>query len=255
MTRYPADRWYADGGVFLDILKRTLQAINRSDKLEKSLQIILAAATARYEPGFGRAAIFSIDESGGLLEGKAARGPQSSDESAIIWDKISQVPFDQLLEEIIIEHEFVPCALETAITDVRISLSDNKHPLVKTLNSGQAAVINLAEDKLQQYFQWWPAADYIAIVPLMAKAQPLGVLLADNAATGKPITARAVERLSLLAAFCAPCVRNAGLHEKLASISGKYDELEKLYHICLCQGSYPVLQYIHVPGKVRCSNN
>jgi len=220
----------------LSLLNNITDTLARSDKLEKSLRIILTGVTSGDAYRFNRAGVFLVNDKTGMLEAKCAIGPQSAEEAARIWSEISKIPLDRLLEEILIEDEFVPCLMETVISDVKMSLKDEHDPFIDVIKTARETIINIKNDLYGHYdFSWWPMADQIAIVPLVSEGKTMGLIMADNAITGQEITLESVEALKSLANACAPGLNNAILQEKLRS---QIQELERMNELIKSNQAY-----------------
>jgi len=222
----------------LSLLKNITDALARSDSLEKSLRIILTGATSGDAFCFNRAAVLLINEKNAMLEGKSAIGPENNEEAIRIWREISKIPLARLLEEIIIENEFVSCSLEIMVSKVKIPQSDSENPLVKVFNEAKERIFYTRDKEFSRFeFTWWPNAEQIVAVPLICEGKPLGLILADNAISKKPINDESVESLKSLANACAPGLQNAILHEKLQA---QIKELERVHELFKLNQAYLV---------------
>lgn len=222
----------------LSLLNSITDALARSDNLEKSLKIILTGATSGDAFGFNRAAVFLLNENNDMLEGKSAIGPENLDEAFRIWENISKIPLIRLLEEIIIENEFVPCSLETRVSRVRISQQNQENLFIKILDEAKEKVIDIESIKNSNFdFSWWPPVEKIVAVPLISEGRPLGLIIADNTISNKEITDDSVDSLKSLANACAPGLQNAILHAKLHA---QLKELERVYELFQSNQAYLV---------------
>jgi len=213
----------------LSLLKNITDTLARSDTLEKSLRIILTGATSGDAFRFNRAAVFLKNNKTNMLEGKCAIGPENIEEAGRIWENISKIPLSRLLEEILIEDEFIPCSLEMMLKRVKFPIVDGSNPLIGILHDSREKVINTTGGELKTAdFSWWPLAQKIAVVPLISEGKPLGILIADNAITTMEITPDMLEALKALANACAPGLQNAILHEQLQL---KIEELERMHEL------------------------
>ncbi|MCD6162668.1 MAG: hypothetical protein J7K40_09680 [candidate division Zixibacteria bacterium] len=222
----------------LSLLKNLTDALARSNNLEKSMRIILAGATSGDTFCFNRAFIFLLNEKNNLLEGKSAVGPTSPEEAVRIWEKISKISLNRQLSEILIETEFIPCSLETKAAKIKLSVANNENPLIKVLNQSKEKVLDIKDSKYRQFdFDWLSPADKIVIVPIIAENRMLGLIIADNAISNKPITDVSVEFLKSLVFACAPGLQNAILYEKLRI---KFKELERVHELYKSNQAYLV---------------
>ncbi|MCP4582773.1 MAG: hypothetical protein GY839_14280 [candidate division Zixibacteria bacterium] len=214
----------------LSLLNDITDTLARSDKLEKSLRIILTGATSGDAFRFNRAAVFLINDKTGMLEGKCAIGPENREEAKRIWSEISKIPISRLLEEILIQDEFIPCSLESAISKVKLSLKNGSNPFRNTFYAAKEMVINTKDASNNHYdYSWWPKAGQLTTVPLVAEGKPLGLILADNAITGEDITPESVEALKSLANACAPGLQNAILRNKLQVQIRELERINELF--------------------------
>jgi hypothetical protein len=222
----------------LSLLKNITDAIARSDSLEKGLHIILTGATSGDAFGFNRAAVFLVNEETDFLEGKCAIGPENPEEAKNIWNKIAHIPIANLLEQVLSETEFIPCALETLAANARIPIAEKSNPLVQSLREAKERMVDVQDIWYSRHdWSFWPAAGIFAVAPLISEGRPLGLLLADNAITGKPITAEMVDALRALANACAPGLENAILRQQLLV---QLKELERVHDLLKSNQSYLV---------------
>jgi len=220
----------------LSLLNNITDTLARSDKLEKSLRIILTGVTSGDAYRFNRAGIFLVNDKTGMLEAKCAIGPHNAEEAARIWSEISKIPLDRLLEEILVEDEFVPCSMEAIISDVKMSLKDENDPFVRVIRTARETIIDIKNVIYSHYdFSWWPMANQIAIIPLVSEGKTMGLIMADNAITGQAITPESVEALKSLSNACAPGLNNAILQEKLRA---QIQELERMNELIKSNQAY-----------------
>lgn len=222
----------------LSLLKSITDAIARSDSLEKGLRIMLTGATSGDAFGFNRAAVFLINEDSGYLEGKCAIGPESIEEAASIWNEMGNTPIAQLLFNILNEADFSPCALESLIESAKIPIKDYDNPFIQSMKDGISRVIDI-QDIWYSRLDWsfWPSASKLAVVPLISEGRPLGLLIADNAITQKPITSDMVGALKALANACAPGLENAILRQQLLA---QLRELKRVHELLRSNQAYLV---------------
>jgi signal transduction histidine kinase len=222
----------------LSLLKNITDAIARSDSLEKGLRIILTGATSGDAFGFNRAAVFLVNEDNGFLEGRCAIGPENPEEAKNIWNEIAHVSISTMLEKVMSEKEFTPCSLENLAANARISIDDGDNPLVQSLIEARCRIIDV-QDIWYSRLDWsfWPSAGIFAAAPLISEGRPLGLLIADNAITQKPITAEMVDALKALANACAPGLENAMLRQQLMA---QLKELKGVHELLKSNQTYLV---------------
>ena len=216
----------------LGLLKSLSDALARSDKLEKSLRIILTGATSGDAFGFNRAAVFLINESKSNLEGRSAIGPKDSHEAWRIWENMAGKPLASLLEQILVEDIPKPGPLEMAVSKISYPLQDKENPLVLILAEAREKILRAAENQLtESILAWWPNSPEAALAPIISEGRPLGVIIADNAITRKPITAESLDSLKSLTNTCAIGLENAILHGQLQAQLNELARVHELFKL------------------------
>ncbi len=222
----------------LTLFKSIADAIARSPSLDKSLRIMLTGATSGDAIGFNRAGVLLVNEYTGTLEGKCAVGPIDSAEAQAIWAKVSGVPVKQLLDNILADNMNAEFTLESFIRRAKIPLSDKNNPLVQVLVYSNSQTLQLrAADFVASDISWWPNISDIMAVPLKSEQRVLGLVLADNAITGKPFTDESAEALKSLVNACAPGIENSILQQELFL---KLKELERVHDLLRANQKYLV---------------
>lgn len=216
----------------LGLLKSLSDALARSDKLEKSLRIILTGATSGDAFGFNRAAVFLINGKKTKLVGRSAIGPKDNEEARIIWENITGRSLASLLEQILVTDAHVPCALEQVVVKIGYLIDDKKNPLVAILDEAREKILRASESRFfESILTWWPNSVEAALAPLISEGRPLGVIIADNAITRKPITAESLDSLKSLTNTCAIGLENAILHGQLQAQLNELARVHELFKL------------------------
>lgn len=208
-----------------------MQGVLERDKL---LHLILTCVTAGFAIGFNRAFLFLVDRDRNELRGIMGVGPTSQEEAYRIWNELSSkaLTFEKYLESV--NRGFmVKGGLQYLVENIVIDLDGAHNILTETVRSSAAThVENAWENPLMD-----PTMKKIVIskefvaVPLIVKNQVIGVLLADNAFSGRAITPESIEVLTMFVAQAAIAIENAkilgDLEEKVKELQQAYLDLER----------------------------
>lgn len=229
-----------------DEVKRTLDNISKINEisalihtsldLDDILDMILVAATAGQGLRFNRAFLFLMNEDKTFLEGKKAIGPSDPQEAGVLWTELEQKP--QTLKDILTSYTSVQDGRDFKVNQIVKSL---RIPVVyenEIKDSGYRAFLEVIEQghcllirsKDEQYLtptiKTFFETDQMAIVPLVSKEGAVGVLVVDNAITGRLISDQDLEMLKLFAHQIVAALENAVLYDKLRK---KVEELEEAH--------------------------
>lgn len=210
--------------------------IHASLNLDEILNMILVAATAGQGLRFNRAFLFLMNEEKDFLEGRKAIGPSDPQEAGVLWTELDQKP--QTLKDILTSYTSVQDGRDFRVNQIVTSLRIPMHGDGALTGSGYLAfheVIQqghclLIRPKDEHYLT--PAirnvfeTDQLAIVPLISKEGAVGVLVVDNAITGRQISDQDLEMLKLFAHQIVAALENAVLYNKLRK---KVEELEEAH--------------------------
>lgn len=205
---------------FLSIKNEISALLLSSRELNEILHMILLGVTANTALGFNRAFLFLLNEKTRQLEGRVATGPLTQEEAHKTWARLSQQ--DHSMSEL-----FYLRKAETALADepiqllvrrIKIQLTDPGSifsqlvHLQKSFNiqGGIQSPMNDYPDFIKQL-----GTDTFALVPLTARGTTLGMLVADNLITGKPISDQDVQVLHDFANLASLAIGNSRLYEKL----------------------------------------
>lgn len=193
-----------------------LGSIMDSEEIHK---IILIAVTAREGLGFNRAFLFRCDDRCEYLYGSHALGPIDADEAGRIWNSIPDDGSD--LRTIISRYrrtvKFEDVTLDERIKGVRIPVMDERSTIRDAITGGESMhVTDKARlDYIAECTGGLVGHAEIAVAPLVAQKSVLGVIIADNAITGSPISNDDIDQLQMFASQCAMALERAKLYERL----------------------------------------
>jgi signal transduction histidine kinase len=208
--------------VELTILYEVSQALQNTLDEEKALYTILVGVTAGRGLGFNRAFILLVDRDELYLTGRLAIGPSTEEEAESIWYELrgKQESLGELLRSI----DKTGINRQTPVDEIgarfRIPLSEAEHPLVKIMRSRKAALASggwleshgIAVDGDSARIL---GTGTFAVAPLYLADRELGLLLADNAVTGKPIDLTDVRLLQIYAQEASAAIQNTRLYREL----------------------------------------
>ena len=208
----------------LNVLYEISCAMRTTLELDHILYIILTGVTSHLGLGYNRAFLFLVNPKKNCLECKMALGPDSGEDASKIWTYIEQS--HQELYDLIQVEKFssttTKSSLYKAIKNVRFPLqSPETFLLTEAYQRGTAWHLSpnelktYASDPLFKYFQ----TNDLLIMPLRAKNEINGIVVADNIYTQKPITENDIRIFSMLADQAALAIENSQLYELIVQKS------------------------------------
>jgi PAS domain S-box-containing protein len=189
----------------LSILREIAEALQSAMGLNEILRTILVGATAGEGLRFNRAFLLLADEKRGELRGRVAIGPSDPEEAHRIWDELSrsQAGLRKLLREYEPFVERTSSRVNEIVRGITARLADRENFLVDALRSPSTVRVQGGRTMPDGrpvnpvLLQRLGVGDFVA-VPLVAEGKPVGLLLADNAITLRPIEDEDVGVLELL---------------------------------------------------------
>jgi signal transduction histidine kinase len=207
------------------LLQRLGEAMQGTLHLDKLLHLILTCVTSGYAFGFNRAMLFLINKELNVLNGKLAVGPSSQEEANQIWKEISNKysSLKDILSKLDYSHN-IDTPLNTLTKLMVYPLSDTKEIVISCAKEKNPIIIKEANNdtRVTDEFRKALGVDEFVCVPLIAKNEPIGVIVADNAYTGEPISEDLVNTLTMFANQAALAIENAETYKKLED---KIDQL------------------------------
>ncbi len=220
-----------DSSEELRILSTVAASLSSSCELEQILEVILTGATASQGLGFNRAFLFLYDQEANCLNGHLAIGPASAEEAGYIWHELESR--DLSLGELLEVEKRDPAArassVNNLIRDMKLDL--NTESLVsKACRRG--AWVNLetleAIDPATLAFCDRLGTRNMALVPMISKGNLRGLLAADCAITGRPISNNSVQLLQILANQAAVAMERSRLYEEQITRASQLEDMNRL---------------------------
>jgi signal transduction histidine kinase len=207
----------------LTILFEVSRALQRTLEEEQALYTILLGIThGRGGLGFNRAFILLVDADETHLEGRLAIGPSSAEEASAIWQELrdKHQSLGEILDELPSTGIKKDRRVNELVAKLRIPLSDRENALVRILRSRQSCVAAggilqpnglPVEPALAELL----GTGHFAVSPLCLGQQELGLLIADNAITGAPISPASLQLLHIYAQAAGAAIENIRLYREL----------------------------------------
>ena len=186
--------------------------------LDKLIHLILTCITADYSFGFNRAILFLINKELNVINGKLAIGPSSSEEAEQIWKGMSSSHnslFD-IVDNLDYSHN-IDTPLNTMAKLMVYSLADTKEVVtICTKEKKPIIVKDAAKDtRVTDEFRKALGVNEFVCVPLIAKSEPIGVIVADNVYTAESISDERVNTLTMFVNQASLAIENAETYKSL----------------------------------------
>lgn len=217
----------------LIVLYEISNAMRTTLKLEQILYIILTGATSHEGLGFNRAMLFLVNEEKNTLEGKMGIGPDTGEDAKNIWHLIDSEKMT--LDDLIAAYDKFKAQadpqLNNLVKNIILPLKEESGILALTCLEGMPFEIKeeVSKEKAEDpSIKILKAAEFVT-VPLKAKDKVIGVILADNIYTKRPITKEDIRLLTMFANQAGLAIENSRLYEKTVFLSNT-DSLTGLFN-------------------------
>jgi signal transduction histidine kinase/PAS domain-containing protein len=202
----------------LSLLQMLGEVMQGTLHLDKLLHLILTCVTSGYAFGFNRAMLFLINKEHNVLNGKLAVGPSSQEEANQIWKELSMKysSFKDIIKELDFSHN-IDTPFNTMTKLMVYPLSDIKEVVISCVKEKKPIIIQDADNdpRVTEEFKKALRANNFVCVPLIARNEPKGVIVADNIYTGEPISDDLVSILTTFANQAALAIENAETYKRL----------------------------------------
>ena len=215
-----------EGQERVQLLEEISEHIEAQDDLEETLRLILTSITAGESLGFNRAFLFLLDEQAQVLKGEMAVGPADAEEAVRVWQGIA--------ERRLTVREMMQRRMNGGGRGDHI-LTEHVRGLTIPLADEQSVLARAARDRLTlrgierpdgEAFAGLMADAPFVVIPLLWRGAVIGVLLADNLYSGRPITDQDVHMLEALTGLASVAVQN---HRLANQLRDRMDELKRAY--------------------------
>ncbi len=211
----------------IQFLHEIVSVLQTSLELDEVLSVALTAITSGKGFGMNRAFLLLIDKERHHLTGYMGVGPRNYQEAWEIWAEVSRD--DLSLREMARHfHETKFSEEKTKFHDIlerlTFPMSNEGHILVRALNERKAILVSDAfhNPDVDAHLAHTIGVDTFLILPLISRNRRIGIILADNFITHKPITQQDMQSMETLTFPVAFAIERASLYERLN------DDLQKL---------------------------
>ena len=213
----------------VQLISRLTHALEGTLDLDRVLHLVLTCATAGHALGFNRAFVFLLDEGKQNLVGEMAVGPTSHEEASRIWGELSEQ--SRSLEELLA----VPGpaegdqALTRVVQSLEVPVAEAGNVLVQTLETRAPIIVHNAsvDQRVGGGLTGALELEEFVCVPLVARDELLGVMLADHKFSRVPIDEHQAELLRMFSAQASLAIANARAYNK---ISDQVEEIQTAQH-------------------------
>ena len=206
----------------LSIIREIGEVLQSTMDLTGILRAILVGATASQGLRFNRAFLLLVDAKRGEIRGRVAIGPSDPEEASRIWRDLSrsETRLKDLLRKYEPYFERSNTRVNQIVRSLGARLEDEGHFLVRAVRSektirvmdGRQAPTGTEVD--HAVIERLGVSNFVA-VPLRAEGKAMGLLLADNAITGKTIEDEDIGVLELLGMQAAHAIERTQLSGEL----------------------------------------
>lgn len=209
----------------LSILHKISDYIQASEELDEILHVVLTGVTAGYGLGFNRAALLLLDERSPKSESptlvvRMAIGHLTESEAYQDWEQHNKrglEHFDRYLE-LLKEGQPFPTPLSERLHGLRLRGQEVNSALFAYVIAEQKEIVITEKETLDQlpatFIEAFQPTLPLAIVPLLAHARVIGLLVVDNKFTKSPITSEVVAGLMTFANTAAIAIENTQLYQE-----------------------------------------
>ena len=211
----------------IKFLRELGMVLQTSLGLDEILSTALTAITAGKGFGMNRAFLLMTDLERHCLKGYLGIGPRNYEEAWQIWQEIdqnkaslSELARNFLQNKISLEKAKFHDVLEM----LSVPLDDNDHIFNRALSEKKPILVTNAfnNPNVPVELARVLGVDSFLIMPLISRHRRIGVILADNCITHKPITPQDMQSLEIFSFPVAFALERASLYEKVQ------EDLEKL---------------------------
>lgn len=204
----------------IKFLREVSLVLQTSLDLDEVLSIAMTAITAGKGFGMNRAFLLMTDKERRNINGYLGVGPRDSAEAWRTWDAIGRTNFT--LKEL--AKNFQKSGLNSEkvkfndiLGSLTVPLSDQGHIFNRALHGKKPILVEnaLNNPDLDRGLARILGVDCFLVMPLISRNRRIGVIIADNCITHKPITLQDMQSLETFAFPVAFALERASLYERL----------------------------------------
>jgi len=216
------ERKVDDRTTALSKLHEISKLFHSEETLEKRLRLVLIAATAGETFRFNRAFLLLVNEDTQWLEGKIAIGPSNPQEASSIWSEIETLPKDGTITGALQTYLAHPGRgdhyVNELVRHLSVPLSNHSSILLQSLRNKRSYIVRKSKTDIDfdADIIHKLGSDNFAVVPLLVREKPIGVLVVDNVITQRIIVGEDLKMLNVLGSQAALAIAHAHAIEALA---------------------------------------
>ncbi len=218
----------------LSMLRQINEAVQTTLDLKRLLRLVLTCATSGHALGFNRGILMMVNRAANCLEGRLAIGPKDQEDAYRIWQQIDEEAksFKDLLQDADDGRPDEEMPLYHVAAQLKLPL-DSDEAVVRAVRDKEVIVVDDAysDDRVSDEFGSIVGANSFVCVPLIAKDEAVGAIVADNLYSGHAITPDKVELLTIFANHVGLAIENAeaydALHKQIGKLQEAYRELRE----------------------------
>jgi len=213
----------------LAMLSQIRQFMHGMFQLNELLHLILTAITAGCALGFSRAMILLINQKNHLLEGRMGVGPANQQEANRIWSELAKedISLPTFLKKYGIKISHDDTYFNSLVKQIKKPLDQLDSIFSKVIKKNVPVKIKHSQAECTLFSEKFHMDEFIA-VPLVAKDKVIGVVVADNQFSNRPIDEHMIELLMLFSSQAGLAIERAEAYHELEEEKNK---LEKAYKV------------------------
>lgn len=195
---------------------------------ERLLRIMLSGITAGEALGFNRALVFLLDDTKQFLVGALGVGPINEEECRHVWQCIAEhgLKLADFIDEFGQLTRYQTAAINIRTQEIRWRVREWDDLLTRTLR--EKTCFHVTPDQFGELVPP-PVAELLetqelVVSPLVVTGNALGVVVADNKFSGRPITEQDIQLLSIVANQTAAALSHIRLIKELERFQDHLEE-------------------------------
>jgi signal transduction histidine kinase len=209
---------------FLHELSLVLQT---SLDLDEVLSVALTAITSGKGFGMNRAILLMTDKERQYLKGYLGIGPKNYEEAWRIWQEIDQNKASlTAMARNFLENKLSSekAKFHDILEKLSVPLGDHDHIFNRALRERKPILVNDAfhSQEVDSRLAHILGVDSFLVMPLISRNRRIGIIIADNCITHKPITSQDMQSLETFAFPVAFALERASLYERV------HEDVDKL---------------------------
>jgi signal transduction histidine kinase len=204
----------------IKFLREVSLVLQTSIDLDEVLSVAMTAITAGKGFGMNRAFLLMTDKDRRHIRGYLGVGPKDSEEAWRTWDNINRSNFT--LKELAKNFQKTGLNSEKVkfhdiLGQLTVPLADHGHIFNRALQGKKPILVEnaLNNPDLDRGLARILGVDCFLVMPLISRNRRIGVIIADNCVTHKPITLQDMQSLETFAFPVAFALERASLYERL----------------------------------------